>query len=1076
MKSYLNLNLLAVLFLFLGIHIQAQTSTINAYERPTKFDALEWRFIGPMIGTRGSVVLGHPTEPYTFFHGAGNGLWKTEDAGVYWEPVGDDDFNYGSIGAMEFSESNPKIAYVGLGEPQMRNNVSWGDGVYKSTDGGDNWTHVGLKNVKHISQVRVHPKNPDVVFVGAFGDAFGPNEDRGVYRTKDGGKTWEQVLFKSEKAGVIDLVMNPSNPDELFAVMWEFERKAWGPKTGGPESGMYKSTDGGDTWTEITYNNGLPAKGRGRTGITMSAADAKKIYALIDSETKPGLYVSNDLGENWEFVSDFFQIIGRPFYYSHIMASPHDAKVLWCPNNRTFSSNDGGKTWELQPGIKDDFHDFWICPKDPNRIIGTNDGGCQVSMTGGKTWSSQYTQKTAQFYRVNVDNDFPYNVYGSGQDVLAYKVPSASRWGGISGYETTIIGNGEISSVIPNPDDLNIVYNISGGSPMGSGAPFTVNNIATGQNEVRSVWPVPLFGLNGYDLKYRFNWDLAYFLSPHDSKTIYLGGNVLFKTTDEGLTWEVISPDLTNDLKERQKITGTPWLSEYFGQEIYSTIKRMDESPVKQGVIWTGSDDGRIHVTKDGGANWTDISIKDKYLPKYSQVYEIEPSPYDAATAYVVFSNFNTYNDYKPYIYKTTDYGQTWVNLSENFPQTEISRTIREDKVRKGLLFVGTENGVYYSLNDGKSWDKLKANLPAVPVVDMKVKDNDLVIATNGRGFWIMDDITPLRELRTESDKKSVHLYPIPDYTRFGYNWWLDYVPGGDPGTKKNYFVQNMRPGLTYYEETFKLVNGERKRKFIDAGDPKPLGPVFYFKLEKEPKEIAIQILNKDGKVIRNYGKAEMMLNYGKEDDFNSGLNKFVWDMRIDMLPRVPTRPPTAIMPIVPPGEYQVKLLVDGTTETQNFKINMSPKENYTQAQADAKFEFWMEMYNEAAQMTDNVIQALQVRDEAKEKLETLKTSGASAGTIKKAQKQYDIIASTVNNYEAAFVSTGRTLAEVINLPATLLFKMSFMSGILDHSEGPVSESMKVEYQGVLNDAKKADASYKKNIEPQLAKFNKLLK
>ena len=456
-----------------------QEYTIPARSAITVPTGMEWRFIGPILGNRGSVVIGHPSEPYTFYHGASNGLWKTEDAGVYWEPVGDEFFKSGNIGAMEFSESNPDIAYVGMGEPQMRNNVSWGDGVYKTTDNGKTWTHLGLEETHHISQVRVHPTNPDIVYVGAYGHAFGPNPDRGVFRTKDGGKTWEKVLFKSDKAGVIDLVMNPSNPEELFAVIWEFERKAWGPKTGGPESGLYKSIDGGDNWTEITHNSGLPEGGRGRAGMTMSAANSTKVYALIDSETAPGLYVSEDLGDNWKFVSNFFQIIGRPFYYSHIFASPHDADELWSPNNRMFMSKDGGKNWILDPGIKDDFHDIWICPKDPNRMIGTNDGGSQVSMTGGKTWTSQHTQKNSQFYRVNVDDDFPYNVYGSGQDLLSYKVPSASRWGGISGYETTIIGNGEISNVIPKPGDLNIVYNISGGAPMGSGAPFTVNNIAT---------------------------------------------------------------------------------------------------------------------------------------------------------------------------------------------------------------------------------------------------------------------------------------------------------------------------------------------------------------------------------------------------------------------------------------------------------------------------------------------------------------------------------------------------------------------------------------------------------------------
>jgi len=1049
--------------------------SMSIFAQDLSFRALEWRFIGPIVGNRGSVVLGHPTEANVFYHGASNGLWKTEDAGTYWKPVGDKDFKYGSIGAMEFSQSNPEIAYVGLGEPQMRNNVSWGDGVYKTVDGGESWTHLGLEESNHISQVRVHPTNPDIVFVAAFGHAFGPNPERGVFRTRDGGKSWEKVLYKSDNAGAIDLVMNPSNPDELFAVIWEFERKAWGPKTGGPATGLWKSTDGGDSWTEITRNNGLPQEGGlGRMGVTMSAANATRVYALIDSETKPGLYVSNDLGVNWEFVSDYFQIIGRPFYYSHIYASPHDANELWSPNNRNFNSKDGGKTWILDPGIKDDFHDVWICPKDPLRIIVTNDGGCQVSMTGGLTWSSQHTQKNSQFYRVNVDNDFPYNVYGSAQDLLAYKLPSASRWGGISGYETTIIGNGEISSVIPNPDDPNIVYNISGGAPMGSGGPFTVNNIATGQNEVRSVWPEPLFGLNGYDLKYRFNWDLAYFLSPHDSKTIYLGGNVVFKSQDEGLTWEVISGDLTNNLQERQKITGTPWLSEYFGQEIYSTIKRLDESPLKQGLIWTGSDDGKIYITKDGGANWEDVSITD--CPEYSQIYEIEPSPHDPATAYVAISNFNTYDDYSPYLYKTSDYGLTWTNLSGNFPQSEITRTIREDKVRKGLLFAGTETGVYYSLDDGGSWDKLRVNLPAVPVVDIKIKDVDLVIATNGRGFWIMDDITPLRTLSAEIDARAVHLYPIPNHTRFGYNWWLDYVPGGDPGAKKNYFVQNMRPGLTYYELGFTPVNGERKRKFIDAGDPKSLGAVLYFKLAKEPEEISIAILDEDGKEIRNYSREQMALNTGSDANINSGLNKFVWDMRINRVTTVPNRPPTAVMPIVPPGKYKAQLTVDGVVETREFEILISPKESYSQEEADAKFAFWMEMYNSTESWTQNVIAALKVRDEVNAKLEAFKTGGAGSSKVKKAEEHAVAIAALANAYEGTYVSTGRTLAEVINLPATILFKMSFMSGILDHSEGPVTQNMKAVYQGLVEEASAADAKYRNSMEAELAKFNKLIK
>ena len=1035
---------------------------------------MQWRFIGPMAGARGSVVLGHPTEPYTFYHGASNGLWRTRDAGMYWEPVGDEYFTSGNIGAMEFSLSNPNVAYVGTGEPQMRNNVSWGDGVYKTTDNGETWTHLGLDETHHISQIRVHPEDPDIVFVGAFGHAFGPNEERGVYRTRDGGKTWEKVLYKGDNAGVIDLVLNPSNPNELFAAIWEFERKAWGPKTGGPNSTLWRSTDGGDTWEDITYKNGLPEGGRGRMGLTMSAADAKKVYALIDSETKPALYVSNDLGENWEFVSDFFQIIGRPFYYSHIYASPHDANELWCANNRTFWSKDGGKNWTVEPGIKDDFHDVWINPQDENKMIITCDGGVMVSLTRGMTWSSQHTQANVQLYRVDVDDDVPYNVYTNGQDVLSYKMPSSSRWGGISRYETKIVGNGETSSVIPKPGDLNTVYNISGGSPMGPGASFTVNKMDTEQNNVRSVVPSPLSGLNAYDLEYRFNWVTPYFVSPHDPNTIYLGGNVVFKTTDEGLNWEVISPDLTNDIKERQKISGTPWLPEYFGQEVYSTIARLDESPLQKGLIWTGSDDGKIYITKDGGENWEDVSIVAEGLPEFSQVYEIEPSPHDAATAYVVFSNFNTYDDYKPYIFKTSDFGKTWENLSAKFPSGEITRTIREDKVRKGLLFAGSETGIFYSLDDGGSWQPLKVNLPAVPVVDIKIKDEDLIIATNGRGVWIMDDITPLREQDASIASKPVHLYSIPDHTRFGYNWWLDYVPGGDPGMKKNYFVQNMRPGLTYYELTWKKVNGERKRKFIDAGDPKPLGPVFYFRLENEPQEIKIEILDASGEVLRTYGEDDMDLAYGG-DDFNAGLNKFVWDMRIQMLPTIPTRPPTTIIPIVPPGEYQVRLTVDGNTETQNFRIHMNPKEPFTLEEAESKYAFWMEMYNEARVYTDKVIAALKQRDEVLAKVEKMEKSGLSGSKLRKAQKQVEVIENLANRYEASFVSTGRTLAEIINLPATIFYKMGYVSTMLEHTEGPVSASQIKAYQDALKEAQEVDEAFQQSFSNEVKKLKALV-
>jgi photosystem II stability/assembly factor-like uncharacterized protein len=1033
----------------------AQTSRVTFPEKKVAdINALKWRFIGPMMGTRGSAVVGHPSEKNVFFHGASNGLWKTTDAGATWLAVGDKDFNRGSIGAVEISESNPDIIYVGTGEPQMRNNVSWGDGVYKSTDGGETWTNVGLKDSHHIAQVRIHPENHDIVYVAAYGHAFGPNNERGVFKTVDGGQSWKKVLFKSANAGAIDLIINHSNPNELFASIWEFERKAWGSKTGGAESGLWHSTNGGDSWTDISKNNGLPEGRMGRIGLAMANVDANRVYAIIDSETKPALYRSDDNGKNWAFVSDFFQIIGRPFYYSHIMVNPSNADELWSPNNRMWSSRDAGTTWRVEPGIKDDFHDIWIDPEDANRMIATNDGGAAVSLTGGMSWSQQYTQKNIQFYRVNTDNEFPYNVYGNGQDTLSYKVPSSSRWGGISGYETTIISNGEISSVIPDPDDNNIVYSISGGSPVGGGAPFTKNNLKTGQNEVRSVLPDPIFGRNASDMKYRFNWDTPYFVSKHDHDTIFLAGNVVFKSTDEGMSWSPISEDLTNDLKDKQAITGTPWLPEYFGQEIYSTIARIAESPVKRGIIWTGSDDGLIYLTKNEGKSWNNVTIPN--LPKYSHVREVEASPHDAATAYVAISNFNTTDDYKPYLYKTSNYGKSWQDLSAEFPQGETIRTVREDTKLKGLLYAGTETGVFVSLDEGKTWRSLSENLPAVSVVDLEVKNNDLVIATNGRGFWIMDDITPIRENSRRDNDKAL-LFEVSDHTRHGYNWWLDYAPGGDPQGMKKYFVQNMRPNHIFHE--LGIVNGEKRREFINAGDAKSPGVTMYFELIEEPKDITLTILDDKNNVVRKYAKDDIRLKFVKVNDtsFNNGLNKFVWDMRYDAVEFL------NLQPIAAPGQYKSKLSVDGVEQVSQFELSISPNEPYSRAQLREKKEFWMDLYNTAKRSSTKLKKALATQEQ-------VMTKAKSQTAL---MPQAETVSGVVAKYKATYIPKGRTLAEIINQPAKIFSKMVWLHNMMESSEGPATQSMVDQFAELKKQMSVADAAFEKDMKAAVEAFDK---
>ncbi len=1050
--------------------IQAVPRVAAPQKQVPNTNAMIWRFIGPMTGTRGSVVLGHPTDTSVFYHGASGGLWKTPDAGQTWIPVGDGQFGTSSVGAMDISLSSPNIMYVGMGEPQMRNNVSWGDGVYKSVDGGETWTHLGLAETHHIAQIRIHPTDSNIVYVAAYGHAFGPNPERGVYRTTDGGKKWDKVLFKSETAGAIDLVMNPTNPDELFASIWEFERKAWGPKTGGAESGLWKSTDGGDNWTEITSNQGLPEGRHGRIGVTMSAADGNRVYALIDSETRPALYRSDDLGETWAFVSDYFQIIGRPFYYSHIYANPSNADELWSPNNRIFSSQDGGKTWVVEPGVKDDFHDVWIDPRNANRMIVSCDGGAQVTLTGGLSWTTQFSQKTSQIYRVSTDNEFPYNVYGTVQDLLSYKVPSASRWGGISGYETTFVGNGETGDAIVDPDDSNIVFNISNGSPMGGGAAFTRNNLKTGQNEIRNIWPEPIFGLDASDMPYRFQWDTPFLISKYDHDTIYSAGNVVFKSTDEGLNWEPISGDLTRDLKDKQVITGTPWLPEYFGQEIYSTINRLVESQIQKGLLWTGSDDGLIHLTKDGGETWKNVTIPN--LPDYAFIRELEASPHDAATLYVAISRYNTADDYAPYLFRTSDFGETWTDLSGAFPEGQSTYTIREDPIRKGLLYVGTETDVFASLDDGQHWQNIRLNMPHVPVTALTVKDADLVIATNGRGFWILDDVTPLREQNAELVAKTSHLYEVQDHTRFGYSWWMNYAPGGDPGGLKKYFVQNQRPGHTYYE--LGVVNGEKKRKFVDAGDPKPLGAMMYFRLGEGVQDVSITILDEGGNEIVTYGGDALTLKHAAkgDDSFDAGLNRFVWDMRYPLPSAIPGRPPTAIQPIAKPGKYMARLTVDGASQTREFQLFMNPNEPYTPEQADERFEFWMDLYNNVETSSKNVLAALNLKDEVAARVQAMKDSGASSSKIEAAEQKAAVIAELVDTYEATFVSTGRTMAEVINLPAKIFTKMVWLHNMMEVTEGPVAAAMKEVYDQLNAARDKANLEYRQSVAAASKKFD----
>jgi len=970
--------------------------------------SLEWRCVGPFVGVRGCGVEMHPTDRNVFYHAhSSGGVWKTEDAGQYWIPITDGQINVGSVGAIAVSHTNPDIIYIGTGEPQLRDCVSWGDGVYKSTDGGKNWKHIGLKESRHISRIRIHPENPDLVYVAVIGNPFGPSRDRGIYRSKDGGKTWKQIFFKHEKAGAIDLVMCDHDPNILYASTFEVLRRTWGLKAGGPNSGIFKSTDGGDTWEEITRNSGLPSDNLGRIGLAHSKDKPNRISALIDSKEKNGLYQSEDGGKTWKWLTDHVGITQRPFYYYHLHASPHNGDELWVASNKLWQSLDGGKTWNQRTGTKDDFHDIKFDPNDKDRMIVTHDGGVMVTLNGGKTWSTPFTQPTQQAYRLEVDNQFPYNLYGNNQDLIGYKVPSASIYGGISQAEVTVIGSGESGPSVPHPSKPDIVYHLAQSTFAAGGCPIQRVNLKTGQWDHRNVWPMPTFGEGQNKAKYRFNWHAPIVIDPFNEDIIYTAAEVVFRSNDEGMTWEVISPVLTKDDESKQQAGGSPSSLETSGQEAYNTIHRMVASKVKKGILWTGSDDGLVHVTRDGGKSWENVTPSD--MPEDTDVYELESSPHDAGTLYVAASRYRTANDFLPYLWKTTDYGKTWVNLSKNFPQTEITRTIREDTVRKGMLFVGTETGTFISFDDGVNWKRLNLNLPAVPVHDMKIKDEDLCIATFGRSFWILDDISPLRQWDEKYREQTSRLFKPRTHTRLGINWWALYG-GGVGGGQKNYFVQNGRMGHTFYE--LGIVNGERKRKYLDAGGARPYGAIIHYWLGEDAKDVSLSILDENDQLIKTY-KGEVLSQ-------EPGLNRMIWDMNYPDAIAVPGKPAPGIIVQAKVGTYKAKLTVKGKSEVQTFELKMNPNEKYTAEDSSARFELWWRLRSIFERSNREIIAAMELAKEA----------GGDSEIAKRAKE-----------FSGKLVPQGATLSEIANEPPKMLSKLTTVSSVLFHSEGPPPQS-----------------------------------
>jgi photosystem II stability/assembly factor-like uncharacterized protein len=886
------------------------TPPSSANEDPL-FKGMKYRLVGPFRGGRSLTASGIPGDPTTYyFGGTGSGVWKSTDGALTWTSLFDKEGS-SSIGSLAVAVSNPNIVYAGTGEACLRGNISQGDGVYKTLDGGRTWKNVGLRDSRAIGKVIVNPTNPDIAFVAALGHPYGPNTERGIFRTLDGGKTWEKVLYKDENTGGVDVTFDPRNPNVLFAALWQVRRIPWNLSSGGPGSGLYRSNDGGSTWKHLE-EKGLPKGPYGRIGVSV-AANSERVYALIEA-AEGGLYRSDDGGDTWQLVNGSHSLIQRPWYYMHIIADPQNRDTVYVMDVDAYRSTDGGRSFNKFKLPHGDNHGLWIDPRNTLRMIASNDGGVTVTLDGGKTWSRQDNQPTAQFYHVIADNRTPYYIYGAQQDNSTVGIATRSDDGTIDRADWYPVGGGEAGYIAPYPPEPNIVYAAD------YEGLITRYDKRTGQlRNITNQTHLTDAGGAGV-LEHRFQWTSPVMISPNDPETLYHAGERLFKTTDGGVHWEAISPDLTRNDKSKQQPSGGSITIDDTGTEYFDTIFAVAESTVTKGVIWAGTDDGLVQLTRDSGKSWTNVTPKD--LPEWSRVSQIEASPFDAGTAYVAVDRHQN-DDLRPYIFKTNDYGKTWTSGAKGIPDNLFVRAVREDPKKKGLLYAGTENGVFVSFNDGGEWRPLQLNLPHTPIHDLIVKDNDLVVATHGRAFWVLDDLSPVRQFNAEISNQAVHLF--------------------SPAT------------------AFRIHNPEEApHHAVLVGQNAPSGAVIDFYVKAAPKgETTIEILDGQGQTIRKYSSQKIETpdepldpddkKPEKQIKVEAGLNRFIWDLHYENANRVPgyylwEYNSGAQGPLALPGKYQVRLTVDGQAQTAPLELKLDPRLQVSQAELEQQFNLLMQI------------------------------------------------------------------------------------------------------------------------------------
>ncbi|NDV44226.1 WD40/YVTN/BNR-like repeat-containing protein [Flagellimonas sediminis] len=923
------------------------------------YSGMEWRMVGPHRGGRAGTVTGVPNDPNLYYMGtAGGGVWKSTDSGNSWECISDGYFG-GSIGAVTVSESDPNIIYVGEGEQTLRGNVSSGKGLWKSMDAGETWQFIGLEDSEHIARIRIHPKNPDIVYVAAIGNLWKPNKTRGVYRTMDGGKNWEKVLYVSDKAGAGDLIMDPNNSRVLYAATWEMKRNGYRMDSGGPDSKMFKSTDGGNTWTDISTNSGLPGFPWGIVGIAISPLDSDRVWAIIEAKDG-GVFRSDDAGKTWKKINEDRALRQRAWYYSRIYADTQNIDKVWVMNVSYGVSTDGGKTFTLKNAPHGDHHDLWIDPNNNQRMIIADDGGAQISNDGGNNWTTYYNQPTAQFYRIATDSIFPYRIYGAQQDNTALRISHRSSGNAITEKDWEPTAGGESAHLAPDPKNNQLVY---GGTYKGY---MNRMDHTTGQTISTNVWPDNPAGSGAEIMKYRFNWNYPVTFSRHDSNVLYAGSNYLHATTDGGQSWKTISPDLSRSLPETIMSSGGPITQDNTGAEFYSNVFVISESILEKGVIWTGSDDGLIHVTRDNGITWENVTPPSSMSPKLNMINCIDPSPFKKGTVYVAATSYK-FGDYTPYLYKTDDYGKTWKLITNGIKEDYYTRAIRSDKTREGLLYTGTEWGMFISFDDGESWSPFQLNLPITSIRDLHVRDNDLIAATHGRSFWMIDDLTPLHQLSDEVTKSDFYLYK-PD------------------------MAYRMHQSGGWQEPDTKLV-----------GENHPNGAIinFYLKDVKEGDKVNLDILEMDGTIIRSYANTasadKMNPASTQKLEVAKGGNRMVWNMRYPGFEEFkgmifyssPNVGPKAV-----PGHYKVRLTYNGNSMEQTLSIEKDPRITNTQDDFQQQFDFLMAVRDQVTRANKAVIN---IRD-IKKDLSYLKEKTTDNAEIQKLVDAFESELSTIEN------------------------------------------------------------------------------